>query len=52
MKLQTLQKENNQADPNLDKKWIRLWDAALSHEMLRKIYFIVKPLTKSLNREC
>ena len=28
--------------PNIDKKGIRLLDAAPSHEILRKNYFIVK----------
>ena len=39
MKLQTLQKENNQADPNLDKMWIRLWDAAPSHGVLKNLFY-------------
>ena len=36
--------------PNLDKKCARLSDAAPSNEILRKIYFVVKPLQKGLNR--
>ena len=38
-------------DPNLDEKCVRLSDAAPSHEKLRKLYFVVKPLKKGLNRE-
>ena len=51
------QREVNQlqvsgAGPNLDKKCIRLSDAAPSHEIIRKIYFAAKPLIKGLNRGC
>ena len=41
-----------QSGPNLDKNCIWLSDAALSHEILRKKYFVVKPLKKGLNRGC
>ena len=36
--------------PNLDKKFIWLSDTAPSHEILRKVYFLAKPLEKGLNR--
>ena len=36
------------AGPNLDKKCIWLSDAAPSHEIFRKIYFVVKPYEKVL----
>ena len=39
-----------QPGPNLDKKCVQLSDAAPSPEILRKIYFVVKPLKKGLNR--
>ena len=35
--------ENKTSGPNLDKKCVRLSDTAPFHEMLRKIYFVVKP---------
>ena len=35
---------------NLGKKCISLSDAAPTHEILRKIYFVVKRLKKGLNR--
>ena len=38
--------------PNLYKKCVRLLDAAHSHEILRKTYFVVKPFKKGLNRGC
>ena len=36
--------------PNLGKKCVRLSDPASSHEMLTRIYFVLKPLKKGLNR--
>ena len=46
------QKELSHTYPGLDlnKKYIRLWDTALSQEILVKIYFVVKPLKKVLIR--
>ena len=38
------------SDPNLEKKNIQLLDAASFHKILRKIYFVVKPLKKGLKR--
>ena len=38
--------------PNLDTKCVQISDAALSHEILRKIFVVVKPLQKGLNRVC
>ena len=38
--------------PNFDKKGIRLSDAAPFHEILRKNYFVVKPLKKRLEWWC
>ena len=35
--------------PNLD-KCVQLSDDAPSHEILRKIYFVIKPLKKGLNK--
>ena len=36
--------------PNLDKKCIQLLNAASSNEILRKIYFLIKPLKKVWGR--
>ena len=38
--------------PTLDKMCIWLLEANLSHEILRKIYFVVKPFKKGLNKGC
>ena len=41
-----------ESGPNLDKKYVRFSDAALSHEVLRKINFVLKPLKKGWNKGC
>ena len=40
-----------ESGPILDKKCVRLLNTAPSHEILRKIYFLGKPLKNGLNRE-
>ena len=39
-----------ESGPNLDKKYVRFSDAALSHKVLRKINFVLKPFKKRLEQ--
>ena len=48
--LSNIESDTGAWSPNLEKKCVRLLDVALSHEILRKIYFVSEPWKNGLDR--